>query len=97
MLAWLVKIDVQPVGNKAFTRYERVARYRSTYRPNSCPSECWASGHIPAQWFGDSNDLYNEAGQSNQRKALSAIRARINRAPYLISVLGQLRSLEKRF
>ena len=51
----------------------------------------------PPNGLGDSNDLYNEAGQSNQRKALSAIRARINRAPYLISVLGQLRSLEKRF
>jgi len=40
------------LSNRAFTRDERVARYRSTYRPNSCPSECWASGHIPTQWFG---------------------------------------------
>jgi len=82
---------------RAFTRYERVARYRSTYRPILARASVGRVVIYPPNGLGDSNDLYNEAGQSNQRKALTAIRARIDRAPYLISVLGQLGSLEKRF
>ena len=89
--------DFIKVTNIAFL--VSVARSRNLYDMSELPGIgqlitrilAWASvGRVviyPTNGLGDSNDLYNEAGQSNQRKALSAIRARIDRVPYLISVL----------